>query len=326
MATPVPEPVELVDPTKQHYTLSPPVADVTGPRPLATIVLPCYNEARRVVRELERITEAMDGSAITYELLVIDDASTDGSRRVLQEALPRFPRMRLMPFRRNGGAGTARRIGTREARGEIVVWADAGLTYPNERIPELVRHLVEHPECGQVVGARNGQQGKGRGLRRPGTWLVRRVAEGIAGVPIADLDSAMRAFRRELSLPLLRLLPPRCASGATITLAFLANQHDVDYLAIECAKRPSWSSRRRPLRTGYGNVVQAARMVMYFNPLAALLPPALALFLLGIAAGVADILVRAFSFVALTVLLLLSGLVVGSLALLADLVVRSRPE
>src|SRR5262245_1612265 len=85
-----------------------------------TVVLPCFNEQDHVVAELERITAAMDGSAFSYELLVIDDKSTDQTLAVLRDAQPRFPRMRLLPFQRNGGSGTARRIGTTEARGRIV--------------------------------------------------------------------------------------------------------------------------------------------------------------------------------------------------------------
>jgi glycosyltransferase involved in cell wall biosynthesis len=124
------------------------------PPPLVTIVLPCYNEHEHVIEEVERICAAMDASGLTYELLAIDDASTDDTLALLEEALPRFPHMRLMPFRRNGGSGTARRIGTQDARGEIVVWTDADMTYPNERIPELVSMLVDDPTYDQVVGAR----------------------------------------------------------------------------------------------------------------------------------------------------------------------------
>ena len=103
------------------------------------MILPCFNEQDHVLTEVERITAALDESEYTYELLVIDDASTDGTLPLLKEALTSFPMMRLMAFHRNGGSGTARRIGTAEARGEIVVWTDADMTYPNERIPEFVR-------------------------------------------------------------------------------------------------------------------------------------------------------------------------------------------
>ena len=82
-----------------------------------TVVLPCYNEQDHVADELDRIDGALDASDFTYELLVIDDKSTDNTLAVLRDELPQYPRMRLMPFRRNGGSGTARRIGTAEARG-----------------------------------------------------------------------------------------------------------------------------------------------------------------------------------------------------------------
>lgn len=316
---------DLVDPTKSHYTLAAPVPDGVGPRPLATIVLPCYNEGAHVVQEIERISAAMDASGLSYELLAIDDASTDDTLAALQRVLPRFPRLRLMPFRRNGGSGTARRIGTREARGEIVVWTDADLTYPNERIPEFVRYLVEHPECDQVVGARQSENGSAKLLRVPAKWAIRKIAEHLAGVRIPDLNSGLRAFRREVSLPYLRLLPPGFSCVTTITLAFLSNQRDVDYLPIEYDKRAG-RSKFHPLRDAYRYILQVVRMIMYFNPLKVLLPPSLFLLGLAVAKGIYDMVIHPFYFAMNTLLLLVTGLIIGSVALLADLVVRSRAE
>src|SRR5471030_2860175 len=106
---------------RPHHSRTAPATDAAAEAPgslQVTIVLPCFNEQDHVLDEVERISAAMDASAYTYELLVIDDASTDRTLAVLEEALPRYPQMRLMPFRRNGGSGTARRIGSFEARGE----------------------------------------------------------------------------------------------------------------------------------------------------------------------------------------------------------------
>ena len=133
--------------------------------------------------------------------------------------------MRLMPFRRNGGSGTARRIGTAEARGRIVVWTDADMTYPNERIPEFVQYLLDNPDVDQVVGARTTEQGTHKLLRVPAKWVIRKVAERLAATKIPDLNSGLRAFRRDVSLPYLRLLPPGFSCVTTITMAFLSNQH-----------------------------------------------------------------------------------------------------
>ena len=156
---------------------------------------------------------------------------------MLREAQPRFPQMRLMPFRRNGGSGTARRIGTQEARGRIVVWTDADMTYPNERIPEFVRYLDDNLDVDQVVGARTSEEGTHKWARVPAKWVIRRIASFLSGTKIPDLNSGLRAFRRDVSLPYLRLLPPGFSCVTTITMAFLSNQHPVDYVPIDYAKR-----------------------------------------------------------------------------------------
>src|SRR5262245_26942213 len=114
-------------------------ASASAPAPYVSIILPCYNEQDHVVLEVERISAAMDASGFSYELLVIDDASTDATLERIQGIADKYPALTLIPFRRNGGAGTARRLGTQQAAGEIVVRHGADTPYPNERIPELVR-------------------------------------------------------------------------------------------------------------------------------------------------------------------------------------------
>ena len=290
-----------------------------------TVVLPCFNEQDHVVQELERISAALDASDYSYELLVIDDASTDGTLAVLQAAAPDFPHMRLMPFHRNGGSGTARRIGTQQAYGRIVVWTDADMTYPNERIPELVRMLEEDPSFDQVVGARTSEEGTHKLLRVPAKWVIRKVAETLTGTKIPDLNSGLRAFRRDVSLPYLRLLPPGFSCVTTLTLSFLHNQHDVRYVPIDYAKRAG-SSKFHFTKDAYRYILQVLRMVMYFNPLKVLMPVALTLLGLGLAKLVYDLVTNPFRIPGSTLLTLLTALQIGALALLADLVVRSRAD
>jgi glycosyltransferase involved in cell wall biosynthesis len=290
-----------------------------------TVVLPCYNEQDHVIDEVERITKALDNSPLSYELLAIDDKSTDNTLAVLQEALPRFPHMRLMPFRRNGGSGTARRIGTAEAAGRIVVWTDADMTYPNERIPEFVQYLHENTDVDQVVGARTTEQGTHKFLRVPAKWVIRRFAEYLSGTKIPDLNSGLRAFRRDVSLPYLRLLPPGFSCVTTITLSFLSNQHTVDYLPIDYAQRAG-TSKFHFVRDAYRYILQVLRMVMYFNPLKVLMPLALTLLTVGSVKGVVDLFRYSFRITTNSILLVVTGLIIAAVALLADLIVRSRGD
>jgi polyisoprenyl-phosphate glycosyltransferase len=290
-----------------------------------TVVLPCYNEQDHVCDELERIVKALDASEFSYELLIIDDKSTDNTLAVLREQLPHYPHVRLMPFRRNGGSGTARRIGTVEARGRIVVWTDADMTYPNERIPEFVQYLIDHPDVDQVVGARTSEQGRHKFLRVPAKYLIRKLAETLSSTKIPDLNSGLRAFRRDVSLPYLRLLPPGFSCVTTITMSFLSNQHAIDYLPIEYAKRAG-TSKFHFFKDAYRYILQVLRMVMYFNPIKVLMPPAIWIFLIGFVKAIVDLVRYHFHLTTSALLLLLTGLMIGSIALLADLIVRSRND
>jgi len=316
-------------PNTPNYSLftetieSPPVSERHGVT--ATVVLPCFNEQDHVLKELERITAALDSSRLSYEILAIDDASTDGTLAVLREAAERMPHVQVLAFRRNGGSGTARRIGTLRARGEIVVWTDADMTYPNERIPELVELLLADPSYDQVVGARTSEEGTHKWLRVPAKWLIRKIAERLSNQKIPDLNSGLRAFRRSVALPYLRLLPNGFSCVTTITLAFLQNQHDVHYVPISYAKRAG-TSKFHFVHDAYRYILQVLRMIMYFDPLKVLMPLALWLLGLGVVKAVVDMVRHPFYFPANTVLLVMAGLLIGSMALLADLIVRSRGD
>ena len=299
---------------------------VSSPQdPYVSIILPCYNEQDHVTAEVARICAAMDASGYGYELLAFDDASTDETLARLREAAPGFPHLQVVGFHRNGGSGTVRRIGTQQARGEIVVWTDADMSYPNERIPELVQMVEKDPMLDQVVGARTSEAGTHKFLRVPAKWFIRKLAERLTNSQIPDLNSGLRAFRRQVALPYLRLLPPGFSCVTTITLAFLSNQHDVRYVPIEYARR-SGTSKFHFVTDAYRYILQVLRMVMYFNPLKVLMPVALILVGTGIAKGIYDMVVHPLHFAADTVLIFLSGLIIATLALLADLIVRSRSD
>lgn len=313
-------------PASTHRVYSGPPAEHRGPNTLdVTIVLPCYNEQDHVLAELERIAAAMDPSPFSYEILAIDDKSTDDTLRVLTEAQSQFSCLRVMAFQRNGGSGTARRIGTAEAHGRVVVWTDADMTYPNERIPQFVQYLIDHPHVDQVVGARTSEQGTHKLLRVPAKWLIRKLAERLSSAKIPDLNSGLRAFTRDVSLPYLRLLPPGFSCVTTITLSFLSNQHTVDYLPIEYAKRAG-RSKFHFVSDAYRYILQVLRMIMYFNPIKVLMPIALWLLGIGMVKAIVDLVRFPLQIATSTLLLIVAGLIVGAIALLADLIVRSRAD
>jgi polyisoprenyl-phosphate glycosyltransferase len=283
--------------------------------PDVTVVLPCYNERDHVELEIKRIRAALEAAGLSFEVLCIDDGSTDGTREVLEG----IDGIRTILLPRNQGSGTARRIGTQQARGRVVVWTDADMTYPNDRIPELVGQLDETWD--QVVGARRTEAGTCKLARVPAKWAIRKLASFLTSTDIPDLNSGLRAFKRGVAEPYLHLLPPGFSCVTTITLAFLSNGHQVKYVPIDYFKRAG-RSKFHPLRDAYNYIIQVLRMVMYFNPLRVLMPVALTLLAATFAKAAVDLAVHDLRVTGSTVLVGLAGFNIMAIALLADLVVR----
>jgi glycosyltransferase involved in cell wall biosynthesis len=285
----------------------PPEVDVS-------IVLPVFNEAGHLQREIDRISDSMDASPFSYEIVVVDDGSTDGSGPILRK----LDDIRLLQFATNRGSGSARKFGTLAARGRIVVWTDVDMSYPNDRIPDLVEDLGGYD---QIVGARRTEEGTLKFVRGPAKWFIRRLASYLSGTRIPDLNSGFRAFRRDVALQFLYLLPTGFSCVTTITLAFLSNGYTVDYVPIDYFPREGeskfhwWKDTRRYL-------LQVVRMVLTYSPLKVLMPPAIVLGVVGAGKLVFDLFDKNFRIGTNTIVILGVAMSLGLLALLADLLVQ----
>lgn len=283
-----------------------------------SVVLPVYNEGGHLTTEVDRILDALAASSLRHEVIVVDDGSDDGSMAELA-ALRQRRGVRVIRFSRNRGSGFARRHGTRAARGRVVVWTDADMTYPNDRIPELVEELDGHD---QVVGARTSEQGSVKALRVPAKWFIRRLAQFLTETPIPDLNSGFRAFRREVALQYLHQLPTGFSCVTTITMAFLANGYSVKYVPIDYAPRAGrskfhwWHDTRRYL-------LQVIRMVLSYNPLRVFLPLAGILLVAGLVKLGYDLVDKDLRPATNTLLLLFASFQLLAIGLLADLIVRT---
>jgi len=279
-----------------------------------TIVLPVFNESGHLEKEIFRVHEAMKASGYSYEILVVDDGSTDGSGEILRK----IDGIRLLQFAHNRGSGSARKYGTLAARGRIVVWTDVDMSYPNDQIPALLDELDHYD---QVVGARRTEEGTIKLLRRPAKWLIRRLATYLSGTKIPDLNSGFRAFRRDVALQFLYLLPAGFSCVTTITMTFLSNGYSIKYVPIDYAPREGeskfhwWKDTRRYL-------LQVVRMVLSYSPLKVLMPPAIFLGLVGIGKLVFDLYDKDFRIGTNTIVLLGVAVSLALLGMLADLLVQ----
>ncbi len=282
---------------------------------LISIVVPVYNEQQAIGHDLDLIGETMEASGYEYEIIVVDDGSTDRTAEIAASK-----EVCLIQHPVNRGSGASRRTGILEAKGEIVVMADGDGSYPVQDIPRLLEHF---PVYDQVVGARTSEQGRWPLFRVPAKWFIRKLACYLTGMDIPDLNSGLRAFKKEVMLKFLYLIPDGFSCVTTITLAFLCNGYTVKYVPIDYYQRVG-SSKFHPVRDTYNYLLTVVRMVMYFNPLKVFLPISLLLLFVGSLKIVYDIFAYDFHFAPSTLMVILTGVQVGAMGLLADVIVKGR--
>ena len=296
--------------------------DLDAPAIDVSVVLPVYNEEGHLRTEVDRIAAALESSPYSYEIVIVDDGSDDGSSEQIDDVARASERVRLIRFAHNHGSGAARKAGSAAARGRVVVWTDVDMTYPNDEIPRLVKEL---DGVDQVVGART-SQGTYRPLRRPAQWAIRSLAEYLSGTKIPDLNTGMRAFRADVLKQFLYLFPTGFSHVTTVTMAFLASGYSLKYVDIDYFERVG-TSKFHWRRDTQRYVLQIVRMILSYSPLRFFLPLGLVLGVLGTGKLVYDWVDKDFRLAANTLLLLFASFQVLAIGLLADLVVRvTKPE
>jgi glycosyltransferase involved in cell wall biosynthesis len=229
---------------------------------LVTIIIPAYNEAEVIGRVLSSIHEGLAKHPINYEIIVVDDGSTDETSAAALDAGARVVRHAY-----NMGNGSAVKSGIRNARGKVVVLMDGDGQHDPHDIPRL---LAEIPKHGMVVGART-RDSETKFHRDFANWIYNRLASYICGRSIPDLTSGFRAIRTGLARQFLYLLPNTFSYPTTITLAILRAGHCVKYIPIKTAKRVG-RSKIRLLHDGSRFLVIILKIATLFSPMKIFFP------------------------------------------------------
>jgi glycosyltransferase involved in cell wall biosynthesis len=283
----------------------------------ATIVVPAYNEEGGIGPVLDHIQEIMASSGIPYQLLVVDDGSTDRTAEIAQSK-----GIEVVRYPTNRGYGAALKAGIRHARYDIIVITDADGTYPNEVIPHLIELMADYD---MAVGARTGENVHVPFLRRPAKWFINALANYFARTHIPDLNSGLRAFRKSTALRFYPILPDGFSFTTTITLAMLTNGYLVEYVPIDYHQRIG-KSKIRPIYDTLYFTLLIVRTTTYYAPLRVFLPLSGLLFLAGVVAGLYSFLVLGRLMDVTTVVLILAALQIAAAGLLADMVDKRTPR
>lgn len=247
--------------------LEPPTLDVS-------VCIPVFNEKESLFQCVVDIKEMMDSLPYSYEIIIIDDGSSDDCLEKINDI-----ELRIIRHRRNLGAGIARLTGVRHAKGRVILQTDSDGTYPVDKVPDILEKMKT---ADMVVGARVRESATDwRLLRIAIKWTLKSMASLLSGQYIPDLNSGLRAYDRDLALYYAHLYPPSHSIMSTITLAFLTDRLRVEFVKIDYNKRVG-KSTFRPLQDSYNYFLTIIRTIAYFDPLRILIPPTAIVFFFAI--------------------------------------------
>jgi glycosyltransferase involved in cell wall biosynthesis len=159
--------------------------------PYLSLVIPAYNEQENIPTLLERVGAALAQTNKPFEVLIIDDGSTDATPRLLQEGLAKYPWLRVLRLAKNSGQSAAFDAGFKAAQGQVIATIDADLQNDPEEIPRLLPMLDSYD---MVTGWR--QKRNDSAFRLIQTRIANRIRNWLSDETIQDSASSLKLYKR----------------------------------------------------------------------------------------------------------------------------------
>jgi glycosyltransferase involved in cell wall biosynthesis len=245
--------------------------------PDASIIIPVFNEEVGLKKVVGQINELLKRSEEGFEVIFVNDGSTDNSLNIINGFDVR--NFRIISHKTNNGYGAALKTGIKHARYDTIIITDADCTYPIEKIATLLE-VYRNGNHDMVVGSRNRRNVQMPLTRKPAKWCLKCLAEYLAARKIPDLNSGLRVMRKNVVEQFMNILPNGFSFTTTITLAMLTNNYSVEYVDINYKFRRG-NSKIRPLHDTVNFLQLIIRTTLYFDPLKIFVP--LSLFLVVVA-------------------------------------------
>lgn len=224
-----------------------------------SVVIPAYNEEGGINDVLANLKEVLDRSGFVYEIIVVNDGSTDKT----SETAKKFPVV-LIENTHNSGYGFSIRKGLGAAKYEYVAIIDADGSYPADALPKLAEMMDGGYDM--VVGARQGKHYWSSPFKAAARFIFKAISEYAAGRKIDDINSGLRVMRKSSIIPYLGETCSTFSFTTSLTLILMLNGLYVRYFPIQYFSRKGHSKIKLfkdTLRTGQVIIEAVAK----YNPL-----------------------------------------------------------
>lgn len=241
-----------------------------------SIIIPAYNEEKTIDTVIKEIQEHLnDLSSRQYEIIIVNDASKDQTASILKK----HPNIKLLHHPHNKGYGASLKTGILEARYDWVLIIDSDGTYPVKAISELIK-IAKKSKCSLVIGSRDKNNKAIPPERRHAKRFLNKFAGYLTGIPVPDINSGLRLFKKEIALNHWELFPERFSFTSTLTMIGLSKGYHVKFTPIDYYKRKARSTLKP---TDFFNFLKLlTKLSLFFKPIKVFVPLSLFIFLLAI--------------------------------------------
>ena len=228
---------------------------------MISVVIPAYNEEKSIGNTIKEIQRVMKKNKIykDSEIIVVNDGSTDKTK----EEAEKFGAI-VINNPSNQGYGFSLKRGIKKAKNETIVITDADLTYPFDKVPEMLK--IKEQGFDLVVGARTGKYYRQSLFKSILRRLMKMLVEFVSGKKIKDINSGLRVFDKSLVTKYFPRLCDTFSFTTSQTLAYLMNNHFVCYIDIPYNKRMGKSKIKL-----FSDTLKSLRYItescIYYNPL-----------------------------------------------------------
>ncbi|MCK4344968.1 MAG: glycosyltransferase family 2 protein [Bacteroidales bacterium] len=290
---------------------------MTSNIPIVTIIIPAYNEEEGIKRTIERLQAYSKNNLSEWIIIVVNDGSTDDTQSIVEE----IKGVNLINHPYNKGYGASLKTGIKEAKTDLIAFYDAD----GQHNPEDLEELLKNFENNDMLIGKRGKDSHQEWIRKPGKWILSKVANFLTSRKIPDLNSGLRVVKRSIILQLLHLFPDGFSFSTTSTIAFLNLGYNVGYYPIKVNKRVGKSSVKQ-LKHGSNTLLLILRLIVLFNPLRVFIPASFLLVFIGIIYEIiyGIILMQGIKLLPGSILIILSGILIFFFGLVVDQISEMR--
>jgi len=279
-----------------------------------SIIIPNYNDADALPNVLDSLFDTISKMDIEYEILIINDGSTDQSENILKQD----KRIKLINHPYNKGYGASLKTGAKNAQYDWLVFFDADGQHQASDIEKMLPYTENFD---LISGERIGYQGPW--IRQPGKKMIHYLARYLLGEKIADLNCGLRLINKKEFLRFANILPNGFSCSTTTLFAFLREGLNVKFIPIQINKRETGKSMVKP-KEFIIYLMLIIRLMMLFSPLRIFLPISIFLGLISLVMIIFGI--TTYNISKSTLLMATSTMIIFFFGLIADQIAAIRRE